>query len=294
MKKKIVTFIFLFSGLISLSVVSSNHYRVASISLPKKMNFAGEEIPIHDPEVLERIDRELLVNKYWQSNTILSIKRASKYFPIIEPILKNNDIPDDFKYLALIESNFIPTATSPSGAKGIWQIMKATGKELGLEINDNIDQRMDLEKATQAACIYIKEMKQKLGTWTLSAIAYNAGLRGIKNHLYEQNSLTYYGLVLREEASRYVFRIIAMKEILSNPKKYGFDIRDNHLYEDIEKKVVNIDYDIPNLPEWANNMGYSYKAVKTLNPWILGKSLENKKGNKYSIYLPRKKDIFVK
>ncbi|GAL71365.1 membrane-bound lytic murein transglycosylase D precursor [Jejuia pallidilutea] len=202
-----------------------NDYNVYALQVPENLSFAGERVPLENPDILERMDRELLVNTYWQSNGLLMFKRAQKYFPIIEPILKKNGVPDDFKYLAVIESG-LTNAVSPAGARGVWQIMKATGRENGLEVNDNVDERYHLEKATEVACNYLLKAKEQLGSWTLAAAAYNAGNAGVSRRLREQNVTDYYDLLLGEETGRYLFRIVALKEILSNPDKYGFNFRE--------------------------------------------------------------------
>jgi membrane-bound lytic murein transglycosylase D len=188
----------------------ANGYNVYALQVPENLDFAGEPLPLKNPDIYERMDRELLVNTYWQSNAFLLIKRAHKYFPIIEPILKKNGVPDDFKYLAVIESG-LQNVVSPAGASGFWQIMKATGQEKGLEINSNVDERYHLEKATQLACDYLKNAKDNLGSWTSAAAAYNAGNAGISRRLRDQDVSSYYDLVLGEETGRYVFRIVALK-----------------------------------------------------------------------------------
>src|SRR5690606_31428128 len=195
----------------SLSLVED--YNVYAIKIPEGINFAGERVPVEDPDVRERLDRELLVNTYWQSNGLLLIKRAHKYFPIIEPILKYHGVPDDFKYLAVIESG-LTQAVSPAGATGFWQIMKATAKERGLEVNANVDERYHIQKSTEAACVYLKKAKDRFGTWTMAAAAYNAGNYGMARQLDRQEIEGYYNVLLGEETSRYVFRILAIKEIL--------------------------------------------------------------------------------
>ena len=180
-----------------------NDYNVYALEMPEGLNFAGEKVPVENPDIYERMDRELLVNTYWQSNGLLLFKRAQKYFPIIEPILKKNGVPDDFKYLAVIESGLVPTAVSPARASGVWQIMAATGRENGLEVNSNIDERYNLEMATEVACVYLKKAKEQLGSWTLAAAAYNAGNAGISRRLEEQGVSNYYDLLLGEETGRY-------------------------------------------------------------------------------------------
>ncbi len=207
---------------------ATNGYNVYALDVPTDLNFAGEQLPLDNPDIYERMDRELLVNTYWQSNGLLMFKRAQKYFPIIEPILKENGIPEDFKYLAVIESG-LTNAVSPAGARGFWQIMKTTGRENGLEINSNVDERYHLEKATKVACKYLKEAKSKFGNWTLAAASYNAGKAGIGRRLEEQSVSDYYDLLLGEETGRYMFRIVALKEILTNAEKYGFNFREKDL-----------------------------------------------------------------
>lgn len=209
-----------------------NDYNVYALQIPENLDFAGEAMPLKSPDIYERMDKELLVNTYWQSNGLLMFKRAKKYFPIIEPILKKHGIPDDFKYLAVIESG-LTNAVSPAGARGVWQIMPATAKENGLEVNENVDERYHIAKSTEVACKYLLKSKEELGSWTLAAAAYNAGNSGISKYLKEQNVSNYYDLLLGEETGRYVFRIVALKEIMTNPAKYGFNFR---------KKICTITY----------------------------------------------------
>ncbi|MGB5370121.1 MAG: lytic transglycosylase domain-containing protein, partial [Flavobacteriaceae bacterium] len=204
-------------------------YLITAIEIPVDLNFAGESVPLNDPEVMERVDREFLVNTYWQSNALLLMKRAHKYFPVIEPILAKNGVPDDFKYLALAESG-LQNVVSPAGATGFWQIMKGTGRDYGLEVNDNVDERYHLEKATEVACRYILNSKEKFGTWTLAAASYNAGPAAIDKFMGIQKAENYYDLLLGEETGRYVFRIMAIKEILNVPEKYGFHLDPQDMY----------------------------------------------------------------
>lgn len=264
-----------------------NDYNVYAIPVPQNLEFAGEKLPLKDPDILERMDRELLVNTYWQSNGLLMIKRAKKYFTIIEPILEKHNIPNDFKYLAVIESG-LTNAVSPAGATGIWQIMSATGKENGLEVNNNVDERYHLEKATEVACKYIKKAKEELGTWTLAAAAYNAGNAGIYRRLKEQNVANYYDLLLGEETGRYIFRIVALKEILSNPVKYGFNFSENDLYNPIPTFKVKVDTAVTNFTKFAQNYNINYKILKRHNPWLREPFLNNKSGKVYHIEIPEK------
>jgi hypothetical protein len=267
-------------------------YNVFSLKLPENPTFAGEPIPVQDADVYERFDRELLVNTYWQSNGILLIKRAKKYFPIIEPILKEEGVPEDFKYLALAESALL-NVTSPAGAKGFWQIMRATGKDYGLEINGNVDERFHIEKATRFACEYLKSAKEKFGSWALAAASYNAGRSYILSELDRQEANGYYDLLLGEETSRYVFRLAAMKTIFENPKQFGFQIDENHYYKPLAFKTVEVDTAVSNLAAFAKNYGMSYKVLKIFNPWLREKKLRNRSGKLYQIKIPTENDYKV-
>jgi hypothetical protein len=262
-------------------------YNVYSVNLPKSLDFAGEAVPLNQPDIRERVDREFLVNTYWQSNGILLIKRAQKYFPIIEPILAENGVPDDFKYLAVIESG-LQNVTSPAGARGFWQIMTGTGRELGLEVNDNVDERYHIEMATKAACDYLKESKSKFGTWTLAGAAYNAGNGGINKQLEAQGVESYYDLLLGEETGRYVFRILAIKEILKSPKNFGFNVNPSHGYEVIPTKNVLVDYEVDDLSAFAKANNINYKILKIHNPWLREPRLDNKSKKEYAIAIPEK------
>ena len=264
-----------------------NDYNVYALQIPDQLDFAGEEMPLNDPDVYERMDRELLVNTYWQSNGLLMFKRAQKYFPIIEPILKKNGIPDDFKYLAVIESG-LANVVSPAGARGVWQIMPATAKENGLEVNDNVDERYHLAKSTEIACKYLLKSKQSLGSWTLAAAAYNAGNTGISNRLKDQNVKSYYDLLIGEETGRYLFRIVALKEIMKNPKTYGFNFNDTDLYNNIPTHEVVVDTDVTDFTAFAKEHGINYKVLKIHNPWLREARLNNKTKKKYIIDIPQK------
>jgi hypothetical protein len=263
-----------------------NDYNVYAISIPDHLDFAGEAVPLNDPDVYERMDRELLVNTYWQSNGLLMFKRAEKYFPVIEPILKKNGVPDDFKYLAVIESGLI-NVVSPAGARGVWQIMPATAKENGLEVNENVDERYNLEKSTEVACKYLLKSKETLGSWTLAAAAYNGGNAGISNRLKEQQVTNYYDLLLGEETGRYLFRIIALKEILKNPEKYGYNFTKEDLYKDIPTYTVKVDTAVTDFTAFAKSFGINYKILKIHNPWLRETRLNNKTRKVYTIEIPK-------
>ena len=263
-----------------------NDYNVYALQIPDELDFAKEAMPLENPDIYERMDRELLVNTYWQSNGLLMFKRARRYFPVIEPILKKHGIPEDFKYLAVIESG-LTNAVSPAGARGFWQIMRETGKELGLEINDNVDERYNLELATEAACQYLKNSKERLGSWTLAAAAYNAGESGIRKELERQNVKDYYDLLLGEETGRYVFRIVALKEILNHPDKYGFNFREKDLYQPIPTYKVEVDTAVTDFTKFAGQYGINYKILKIHNPWLREKHLNNKSNKQYFIEIPK-------
>jgi len=264
-----------------------NDYNVYALQVPSNLDLAGEAIPLKSPDILERMDKELLVNTYWQSNGLLMFKRAKKYFPIIEPILAKNGIPDDFKYLAVIESG-LTNAVSPAGARGVWQIMPATGRENGLEVNDNVDERYHLEKSTEVACKYLLKSKEELGSWTLAAAAYNAGNSGISKYLREQNVKNYYDLLLGEETGRYIFRIVALKEILTNPAIYGFNFREKDLYNNVPTYKVEVNTEITDFTKFAEQYGINYKILKIHNPWLREPKLDNRSGKKYTIEIPEK------
>ncbi|RKS90381.1 soluble lytic murein transglycosylase-like protein [Flavobacterium limicola] len=258
-----------------------------SYSFPVKLDFAGEETPLKIADVKERFDRELLVNVNLHASTILAIKRANRAFPIIEPILKKNGIPDDFKYLAVIESGLV-NVVSPAGARGIWQFMPETAKERGMEVTENVDQRYDLEKSTEAACSYFLSAKTKFGSWTLAAASYNGGMTGVNKQIGIQKVSNYYDLLLTEETSRYVFRILALKEIMENPVKYGFTIASEDLYSALPTRKVEIDSSITDLADFAKNEGINYKILKIHNPWLRETKLLNETGKKYQIEIPLK------
>ncbi|NNC50012.1 MAG: lytic transglycosylase domain-containing protein [Flaviramulus sp.] len=264
-----------------------NDYNVYALQVPDNLDFAGEPLPLNSPDILERMDRELLVNTYWQSNGLLMFKRSKKYFPIIEPILKKHNIPDDFKYLAVIESG-LTNAVSPAGARGVWQIMPATARENGLEVNDNVDERYHLEKATEVACKYLLKSKEELGSWTLAAAAYNAGNAGVSRRLREQNVSNYYDLLLGEETGRYLFRIVALKEILSNPAIYGFNFRDKDLYSTVPSYKVEVDTAVTDFSKFAQEFNINYKILKLHNPWLRQPHLNNRSRKLYHIEIPKK------
>jgi peptidoglycan lytic transglycosylase D len=244
--------------------------------------FAGERVPLEDPDVKERLDRELLINANWHSNTLLAMKMANRYFPDIEKVLIDSGVPDDFKYLALIESSF-RLDPSPAGAVGFWQFVKGTAKKYDMVITDDVDERYNVEKSTAAACAYLKDAKNQLGNWTLAAASYNMGLGGAMQRAKEQKMNNYYDMYFNPETSRYVFRMIAMKIIFSDPKKAGYIMQTDELYAPYRYKVVTVDTSIASIADFAAQFGLKYKHIKILNPWLRDAHLTNREHHKYEI-----------
>lgn len=253
--------------------------------IPANVNFADENTPLHISDVRERFERELIVNANLNASTLLILKRANRAFPVIEPILKKYGIPDDFKYLAVIESGLV-NAVSPAGARGVWQFMPETAKGIGMEVNEGVDERYHLEKSTEAACKYLLVAKAKFGTWTLAAASYNGGMNGVNRQIEMQKVSDYYDLLLTEETSRYVFRILALKEIMKNPQLYGFTFVPGELYVNLPTKKIDINTEIPDLADFAKGQGINYKILKIHNPWLRDKKLLNPTGKKYQIEIP--------
>ncbi len=265
-------------------------YRIISPEIPDDLSFAGEKVPVENFEVYERIDREFLVNTYWHSATILSIKRKNRWFPVIEPILKENNIPDDFKYVAVIESG-LENVVSPVGATGFWQLTEDAAKKYGLEVNSQVDERYNVEKSTEAACKYILDAYNEFKSWTMAAAAYNFGTNGLERQIARQKSTNYYNLIFGSETSRYIARIIAVKEILNDPKKYGFDMRPQDLYQPLLTTSMKIDYSIPNLADFAIKKGFNYKTLKMYNPWLRDTTLTSQRDKVYILKMPEKGSI---
>ncbi|MFO7852219.1 MAG: lytic transglycosylase domain-containing protein [Bacteroidota bacterium] len=266
-------------------MINKEKQRVVSFELPETLYFAGEKVPLENYDTRESLDRELNTNAYFHSSTMLLIKRANRYFPVIEPILKDYGIPDDFKYLAVAESN-LTNAISPVGATGFWQFMTITAIEYGLEINREIDERYHLEKSTAAACRYFLKSYKKYGNWTMVAASYNRGSNGINKLIDIQGQSNYYDLLLPEETSRYIFRILAFKTIFNNPDNYGFDIPDDHLYPPLEYTSVAVDTTVNSFADFAAKFGTNYKILKALNPWLRQPYLNNRSGTSYWIKIP--------
>ena len=253
--------------------------------IPDDLTFAGEKIPLDNFDTRESLDREILISAYRHSSTIMIIKRANRYLPVIEQILRKNNIPDDFKYLAAAESEY-SNMVSPAGATGFWQIMAATGKESGMEINNVVDERYDIEKATQFACDYFLKSYGKYGNWTLAAASYNGGRAALDEQISVQKQNNYYDLLLSEETARYIFRGVAYKLIISDPKAYGFNIGKDDLYPALKYFEVKVDTAIRDFSDFAKLYGTNYKLLKFLNPWLRKPYLTPRPGKEYTIKIP--------
>jgi hypothetical protein len=255
--------------------------------LPQFILFCGERINLKDEDIRERLDREILVNAYFQSATIQHLKRANRYFPSIERILKREGIPEDLKYLAVIESG-LTQAVSPAGAQGFWQFMPETAEQYNLQVTEEIDERLHIEKSTIAACRYLKNAKNELGDWLLATASYNRGIGGVRNDMKWQGTTHYFDTHMNSETGRYVFRLLAVKLIFELPEKYGFAIKKSALYKPLSTYNVTIKTSIPNLANWALKMGINYKILVKLNPWILTNQL-TVKNRFFVIQLPGKR-----
>jgi membrane-bound lytic murein transglycosylase D len=263
----------------------NERYRIFGLTLPSDLTFCGEPVPMGKIDVRERLDRELLVNTYWQSNSLLAHKRANRWFPVIEPILAREGVPDDLKYIALIESG-LTNVISPVGATGYWQFMKETALNHGLEVNAEVDERYNVVRSTEAACKYLKDAHAKYGSWALAGASYNLGPGGLDKQIGRQKNTDYFALLLPEETSRYLFRILAMKAIITDPERYGFHLREKDLYPTYRTRKVNITGPIEDLNDFAVRQGSDYKTLKLLNPWLRDITLTNAKGKNYELLLP--------
>ena len=300
-------FSFLSGGLICLtaclSIGSSDSEKVldgrpvvmamtSSPDIPSSVTFCGTPIDLTRYNMREGFDREMSSFTYFHSTTMLLIKRANRYFPVIEPILKANGIPDDFKYLMVIESNLNNIARSPAGAAGLWQFMPATGREFGLEVNENVDERYHIEKATVAACKYFKQAYAKYGDWMAVSAAYNAGQGRISSQLDQQLASHAMDLWLVEETSRYMFRLLAVKEIFKNPQRYGFLLKKEHLYPPIPYKEITVTTPIANISDFAKQQGITYAQLRDANPWLREQSLKNRTGKTYVLQIPTQEGMY--
>jgi len=254
--------------------------------LPEKLDFADEAVPLENFDVRESLDREMLIVTNFHSQELLYLKKTNRYFSIIEPILKKNDIPDDFKFLALAESGFFDKIVSPAGAVGIWQFMKDAAIQYGLEVNEEVDERYHIEKATEAACKYLRHSFEIYKSWTMVAASYNAGITGMNRQIDVQDSRNYYDLLLNEETSRYMFRILSLKLVISDPEKYGFKISDDEKYPIIPFKEVKVAGSVKSFTEFARANNINYKLFKQFNPWLRQPNLKNPKGKIYTVKIP--------
>jgi membrane-bound lytic murein transglycosylase D len=257
-----------------------------AVEIPDSVIFAGEPVPLWRFDVREALDRELLVNSYFHSQTIRYLKMAPRYFSIIEPILAEKGVPDDFKYLAVAESGFNPRAVSPARAVGLWQFLQGTGRDYGLEINSEVDERYHIEKSTFAACDYLLDSYERYGSWATVAAAFNTGNAGVQRQIQRQKSVSYYDLLFGEETSRYVFRIIALKLIMENPEKYNFIISEEEKYSLMPTREVEITGKVDNFADFALEQGINYKLLKDFNPWLRDNFLTNSRGKKYTVKIP--------
>lgn len=264
------------------------YYKVYSLRIKDSLWFAGERVPVNDFDVKERYDKELLTNVYWQSQTLLMLKRSTRFFPAISAVLKKNNVPDDLKYLAVAESG-LQNVVSPAGAAGYWQFLDKTGRMYGLEITDEVDERYHIEKSTEAACRYFRQAYGEFNSWALAAASYNMGIDGVRRQLQSQGVNNYYDLYLNTETSRYVLRMLALKQIMQAPQLFGFRLTPNHYYREIPTVKIKVDQTIPDLAAFARDNGANYKLLKVLNPWLRKSSLTVANGKIYYISLPKDK-----
>ena len=263
-----------------------------SPEVPVSVTFAGKKIDCDRIDMYERLDRELTSFVYGHTNTLITIKRANRYYPVIMPILKRNGVPDDVFYLSAIESYFNIRAYSPAKAAGLWQFIPSTAKQYGLEVNDEIDERYNVEKSTEAACRYLKNGYAKYGDWATVMASYNAGMNRISKELEHQMADSSFDLYLNEETSRYVFRILAMKVVMEHPFKYGFHLTAEQLYQPIECKEVEVSGPVDDWSKWAKSYGITYAQLREVNPWIRAKSLTNKLNKTYKVKIPYSDELY--
>lgn len=278
-----------YTGTKSVSVEPGDKelYTVCSVEIPGQVTFAGEPVPLDLFDVKESLDRELLSNTYFHSQTIRLIKMANRYFPQIEPVLKKNLVPDDFKYLAVAESG-LTQAVSPAKAVGFWQLLKGTAQEYGLEVGTEVDERYHVTKSTEVACQYLIDSYRKYGNWTMTAASYNAGRRGMDRQIERQKKENYYDLLLNEETARYLYRVVAFKLIFEDPAAYGFTISKKDLYPEIPVYIVEVDSAIADFAGFAGEHGTNYKVLKYLNPWLRDNKMSNPAHKKYEIFVPER------
>ena len=271
----------------SVETAKEDAFRVYGVRVPENLTFAGEPVPMDLFDVMESMDRELLSNTYFHSQTIRLMKMAHRFFPQIEPVLKKNLVPDDFKYLAVAESG-LSQVVSPAKAVGFWQLLKGTAQEYGLEVGSEVDERYHVGRSTEAACRYLIESFRKYGNWTMTAASYNAGRRGMDRQITRQKKDNYYDLLLNEETARYLYRVIAFKLIFEDPEAYGFTLSEKDLYQEIPSYTVKVDTAVSDFADFAAGFGTNYKILKYLNPWLRDNKLTNASGKSYEITVPEK------
>ncbi len=268
------------------------NYKIVMPPFPETMEIFGEKVPLEESDIRERLEREIIVNTYWHSYTLLMLKRAERWFPVIEPILERNNIPEDFKYISVIESN-LDNVVSPAGATGFWQFLRGTAPRYGLEVRSEVDERYHVEKATEAACKYLQEAYDKFGTWATAAASYNMGIDGVAKQIERQATDNYYNFILNEETSRYLFRAIAMKLVLNNPESYGFSTAEFETYKPYETFEVEVNSSVTDLAAWAKDKEINYKWLKILNPWLRDNTLKVPNGKTYKIKLPKPGTVYI-
>ena len=273
-------------------MIQSVNAQISLPEIPSKLTFCGEPVPLHDPDIKERLEKELIINMNKHASTILILKKSGRWKSYLQAMLDSAGVPKEFFYLAVIESELDPMSRSSAGATGLWHFTVSTANEYGLEISDYVDERRDVEKSTRAASEFLKRAYKKFGSWTLAAAAFNRGSKGIENAIKGQHTKSYYQLYLNEETTRYVFRILALKLIIEAPEKYGYSLSPSDYYQPVEYKTISIDESIQDLPQFAKSLGVSYQTLKEHNPWIQNTDykLVLKEGKKYKIRIPAKKD----
>lgn len=270
----------------------SDFSEIVNPDIPMSVKFAGKNVDLDRTDMYERFDREITSMAYTHGNTLLTLKRANRYFPVMAPILKEAGLPADLIYVACIESYLNPRAFSPAKAAGVWQFVPATAKQYGLEVSDEVDERYDVEKATRAAAKYLRQAYNKYGNWESAAASYNAGQGRITTELDKQGVASAYDLYLNDETSRYMFRLLAMKTIMEHPSSFGFRIRPNQLYQPVEYKVVNVSGPVEDWVQWAKSHGITYAQLREVNPWIRARKLTNKAGKTYQVRVPKQSSLY--
>jgi membrane-bound lytic murein transglycosylase D len=288
---RISKLLFSFTVFVLCFLIQSVSAQISMPEIPSQLTFSGEPVPLDDPDIRERLEKELIINVNKHASTILILKESGRWKSYLQAMLDSATVPKDFFYLAVIESELDPISRSGAGATGLWHFTKSTAEEYGLEISDYVDERRDAEKSTRAASEFLKRAYKKFGSWTLAAAAFNRGTKGIENAISGQGIKSFYQLYLNEETARYVFRILALKLIIEAPEKYGYNLSPSDYYQPVDYKTILIDESIQDLPKFAKSLGVSYQILKEHNPWIQNTDykLILKEGKKYKIRIPVKK-----